>query len=71
MSKCNIKGGENETELIKKPGMSLVSYCRQHFDEIYTGIIYEEGPDTDELVKSKYYRRATDTEKQARKRNDT
>lgn len=65
--KCNIKGCENEAKHIEKPGMSFNTLCQKHFDEIYTGIIYEEGPNTDELVKSKYYHRATPEEKQARK----
>lgn len=65
--KCNIKDCENEAEFIKKPVMWNGTFCRQHFDEIYIGIIYEEGPDTDELVSSGDYRRATLAEKQAKK----
>lgn len=33
--KCNIKGCDNEAEVITKPSMSAGCYCRKHFDEIY------------------------------------
>lgn len=64
MTKCNIKGCENEAGHIEEPGMSSTTLCQQHFNEICTGIIYKEGPDTDELVASRYYRRATPTEQE-------